>query len=168
MVSATEIATGKIGVGRAPERLRVSALGSCVAVVLYDAEHKVGGIAHVMLPSTDSYRYGDDPLKFADYAIDALIQGISTLHPTPCTLNAVLAGGAMLVPDALDVGSQNVRAIKEKLEKEGIAVVGEKSGGKVRRSVIFDLLDGIFWCSEDGNTPTPMEFKLKSHETISA
>jgi len=162
MHQAKEITTGKIAVDRAPERLRVSALGSCVAVALYDAKNKVGGVAHIMLPTTDSYRFGDNPLKFADHAIDALIQNISTLHSTPGTLNAILVGGAKIVPDSLDVGIQNIRAIKEKLKKEDIAVVDERLGGIVRRSIFFDLEEGILWCSEDGNTQVPMIFGMSN------
>jgi len=147
-----EVATGKVVAFRSPAKLRCSALGSCVAVVLYDAKNNIGGIAHVMLPSTDHYHYGDDPLKFADYAIDALIHNITALLSNKnCNLKAYLIGGAMVIPDAIDVGSQNILAIKQKLKKEGIPIAGEKLGGKVRRKVFFDLETGIVRYSENGN-----------------
>ena len=45
-----------IEVAKAPATLTALALGSCVAVILYDHLAKVGGLAHVLLPSDSMAR----------------------------------------------------------------------------------------------------------------
>lgn len=68
-----DLTIGEVKVAKPPTRLRTSALGSCVACVLYDKVEQVGGMAHIMLPTTDNYLRGADPLKYADEAIPYLI-----------------------------------------------------------------------------------------------
>lgn len=55
MDSIIDIKIGEVKVVKPPIRLRASALGSCVAVVLYDNVERIGGMAHVMLPTTPRY-----------------------------------------------------------------------------------------------------------------
>ncbi len=43
-------------------------LGSCVAIMLYDPEAQVGGMAHVLLPSKSLARDADNPAKFPETA----------------------------------------------------------------------------------------------------
>lgn len=69
-----------IGVKFADLRVSVSphilvsrALGSCVAIMLYDPQTKVGGLAHIMLPSSSGVRNCDNPGKFADTALQAML-----------------------------------------------------------------------------------------------
>ena len=57
-------------------------LGSCVSIVLYDKENKVGGINHFMLAKDSSIAELDTQNtnkklgKFGEYAIDLLIEDI--------------------------------------------------------------------------------------------
>jgi chemotaxis protein CheD len=46
------VMTGEVKVANAVDRVNLvsSALGSCIAVCVYDAEQKIGGMAHMMMP----------------------------------------------------------------------------------------------------------------------
>ena len=47
------VGIGEYRVARPPAVLVSLGLGSCVGVALYDPERKVGGLAHIMLPSSN-------------------------------------------------------------------------------------------------------------------
>ena len=43
-------------------------LGSCIAIMLYDIDTRIGGMAHILLPSREMSRRPDQPAKFAETA----------------------------------------------------------------------------------------------------
>ena len=45
-----DVLTGGIAARKNTGIIRVSALGSCIAVIMHDKKNKIGGIAHIMLP----------------------------------------------------------------------------------------------------------------------
>lgn len=145
-----DLTIGEVKVAQPPTRLRTSALGSCVAVALYDNVERIGGMAHVMLPSTDHYLRGDDLLKYADEAIPYLIKEIVDAGANRYGLHARLVGGAMIVDDTIDIGSEVVKSIEEMLEKHGIEIVAKRVGGHENRNVILDTATGTLWYSENG------------------
>lgn len=143
-----EVETGKVKTARAPAKLRSLAIGSCVAVILYDHKHQVGGIAHVMLPSADTYLPSTDLLKYANFAIEELVKNLMDLGATKETIRAKLVGGAMVVRDSLDIGKENIKTIEHKLKKMSIEVLARRLGGYERRSVTLDTSTGVVWVSE--------------------
>ena len=56
-------------IGVAEDVLVTVGLGSCVAIVLYDAEARVGGLAHVLLPSPALAREDGNPARFPQSAV---------------------------------------------------------------------------------------------------
>ncbi len=151
-----EVETGKVKAARAPATLRSLAIGSCVAVILYDHEHQVGGIAHVMLPSTDTYIPSTDLLKYANFAIEELLKSLVDLGATKETLKAKLVGGAMIVRDSLDIGKENIRTVENKLKEMGIEVLARRLGGYERRSATLDMNTGVVWVSEGEEKDKPI------------
>jgi chemotaxis protein CheD len=145
-----DLSIGEVRVAKPPVRLRTSALGSCVAVVLYDNVEQIGGMAHVMLPSTDHYFKGDDPLKYADEAVPRLIKEMVDSGANGYGLHARLVGGAMVVEDVIDVGAQVIASVEEILEKRGIEIVARRVGGGESRTATLDIATGTLWCTENG------------------
>lgn len=138
-----EVATGEVKVAQAPAFLQCLALGSCVAVILYDEEKKVGGIAHVMLPSPIQEEVkSEDSLKYAGRAVRELVKQLCELGAGEERLAARLVGGARVIPDAPDVGKENVAVIRNTLREMGIRVADEHLGGAVGRSVLFNVATG--------------------------
>jgi Chemotaxis protein; stimulates methylation of MCP proteins len=122
-------------------------LGSCVAIILYDAERKVGGLAHVLLPSESLSRSRMNRAKFPSTAVPLLLEGMRALGANRSRIVAKLAGGAsmftaLLPSTGLQMGERNVMATRAALAKVNIPVVAEDVGGGHGRSVYFCVSSG--------------------------
>lgn len=126
------------------------ALGSCVGIVLFDASHKIGGLAHVMLPKFKPGPRAARPAMYADTAIDALFKEMEAQGARRATTRARLAGGANILGMRLDIGGRNVVAARSALSKLGIRVVGEETGGKDARTVQVDIASGTMVIQSPG------------------
>lgn len=129
-----------------PQRLAALGLGSCVAVVLYDPDAQVGGLAHVMLPSSRLHSEVKVPGKFADTALDALVAGMEKAGGRRRFLRAKIIGGANMFPTVatspVPIGLRNVNAARLKLQELGVPVVAEEVGGTQGRTLVFYVEDG--------------------------
>jgi PAS domain S-box-containing protein len=141
-MNTIEVSTGEVRVAQAPASLQCLALGSCVAVILYDEEHKVGGIAHVMLPSAIGDTKEEDLLKHANHCVRELVKQLRELGASEGILVARLVGGARVIPDAPDVGKENIGAVRSILKELNIRIVDEHLGGTMGRSALFDVATG--------------------------
>ncbi len=72
------------------------ALGSCIAVALYDPVAKAGGLLHYMLPESaiDAAKAAANPFMFADTGIPRLIEVLRAAGGEPKRMVVRLAGGA--------------------------------------------------------------------------
>lgn len=122
-------------------------LGSCVAIMLHDAEAAVGGMAHVLLPSRSLARDATNPAKFPETAVPLLLEHLTALGAARGRLVAKLAGGAsmfaqLMSPGTMQMGERNVVAVREALRRHAIPIVGEAVGGERGRSVRFHVRTG--------------------------
>lgn len=122
-------------------------LGSCVAIALYDARARVGGLAHVLLPSPTLSRDQSNPAKFPCTAVPLLVSEMRRLGADSRRLTAKIVGGASmfasLMPSGgINVGERNVAAVREALATAQVPIVGEDVGSDHGRSVYFHLADG--------------------------
>ena len=122
-------------------------LGSCVACVLYDAEAKVGGLAHILLPSATLARDRSNLAKFPETAVPLLVSEMRRLGASPDRLRARLVGGAAMFanlssPGVAMMGERNVIATRDALKAARIPLMGEDTGQGYGRSVYFHLPSG--------------------------
>jgi len=122
-------------------------LGSCVAIMLYDAESRAGAMAHVLLPSISLARDTSNRAKFPETAVPLLIERLKALGADPRRLSAKLAGGASMFSQlatvgTIQMGERNVLAARSALRAAGIPIVREAVGGERGRSVRFHMKDG--------------------------
>ena len=141
------IRVADLNTGSAGDVLVTYGLGSCVAIVLYDPVKRLGGLAHIMLPSRSLARREDVPGKTPQSAVPALVDQLTTLGANSRRLTGRLVGGASLFaaltpPGSIQMGERNVVASREVLHQHGIPLVGELVGGESGRSVWFHLDDG--------------------------
>jgi chemotaxis protein CheD len=141
------IRVADLNTGRAGDVLVTYGLGSCVAIILYDAANRLGGMAHVMLPSRSLARRDDVPGKTPQSAIPRLVEQLTALGSNHRKITGRLVGGASLFaalspPGSIQMGERNVVASREVLNQHGIPLVAEMVGGEVGRSVWFHLDDG--------------------------
>jgi chemotaxis protein CheD len=133
-------------VGSAPQSLMIYGLGSCVGLALYDPGLRVGGLAHIMLPSSRLNSKTALPGKFADTAAQALVDEMKKQGATRERLVAKMVGGAnmfsFLPQSTVSIGLRNASAVREKMEEMGIPILSERVGGEQGRTIVFGLEDG--------------------------
>lgn len=131
---------------RAPHIIASLGLGSCVVVTLYDTKQKIGGLAHIMLPDSNSLDGYHPPYQCADTAIAALLDELRSRGALRLDMVAKMVGGAKMFPGneypSTGVGEQNLTSIKHILSQKKIPIIGEDSGGHNGRSVEFYLDSG--------------------------
>jgi len=141
-----EVGIAQLAVARAPTQIVCHSLGSCVALILYDSRLRVGGLAHVMLPNSNSSS-PSTPAKSADQAVEALLEAMAELGARRRCLTAKLVGGATLFKPQDEniptMGSRNVAALKEHLERNHLPLLAADTGGDFARTVTFSTQEGI-------------------------
>jgi chemotaxis protein CheD len=141
------------------------ALGSCIAVVLYDPATKVGGLLHYMLPESalDAQKAQQNPFMFADTGIRALLQAVTASGALPKRMVVRLAGGAAVLDTegVFQIGKRNYLAARKILWKAGVLISAEAVGGDVSRTIRLDLATGRMWIREAG----AVEKELMQHHS---
>ena len=135
-----------IKVAKAPDILTTLGLGSCIGITLYDEARKIGGMAHVMLPSYKGYE-GQNIAKFADSGIIELINQMTRLGAARGSLVAKVAGGAHMFSGAqannmLKIGERNATASIALLKQLGIPIKANDTGGTRGRTIELDISTG--------------------------
>ncbi len=133
--------------GRADDTLVTVGLGSCIAIMLHDAEAKVGGMAHVLLPTPVLSRKDSNPAKFPQTAIPRLIELMVADGAKPQRITARLAGGASMFtalapPGTIQMGERNLVAARQVLNTHGVPLIAEAVGGDFGRTVRLRVCDG--------------------------
>ncbi|MFO0725354.1 MAG: chemotaxis protein CheD [Myxococcota bacterium] len=146
--AAPDLSSGPITVGIAEMAVTsdpggsiiTHALGSCIAVVLWDPTLRVAGLLHYMLPSSKGARPGERPDEaFADTGVPKLFEAMYRLGSKKENLEVSVIGGASMGPrpvtDVFDIGTRNVTALKKLFLRNGVMVKHEEVGGSISRTV---------------------------------
>jgi len=144
---SVNVKMGEYSNGLDDDILTTTALGSCVGIALYDPQQRIGGLAHIMLPFSHQFRSSDNPAKFADKAIPAMLEKMIGQGANRHRVWAKIAGGAHMFAmpvssDVMRIGERNVDAVKAVLRQEGIRIIREDTGNNYGRSLEFYLRDG--------------------------
>ncbi len=130
-----------------PHTLISYALGSCVGICLYDSIRGIAGMSHVLLPDSRMCPRDQNVMKFADTAIEELINRMQRQGAAKHRLTAKIAGGAQLFGNdtsskSMRIGDRNVQAVKEHLNRYNIRILSEDTGLNYGRTVEFCSVDG--------------------------
>jgi chemotaxis protein CheD len=116
-------------------------LGSCVAVCLYDASKKIGGMNHYMLPLWNGD--GLESPKFGNIAIDMLMEKILHAGAIKKNIVAKIFGGASQFENTtMNVGERNAQVAETILSKIGIHIIAKSLGGSQGRKIVFNTSTG--------------------------
>ena len=123
------------------------ALGSCIAVAIWDPISRVAGLLHFMLPDSSVDRGGngcEHPYRYADTGTPMLFREAYQCGAEKKRLVVRLAGGASVVadPGVFNIGKRNYAALRKILWKAGVLVHGEEVGGTISRTVRLDPASG--------------------------
>jgi len=135
---------GQVHVARKPYIL-FAVLGSCVGVTIIDRVSGIGGMAHVLLPVSRGVADAGMPGKYADLAVDCLVDSLIECGATDGNLIAYLAGGAALCGDGdlnSGIGIANVATVHRCVKRRRVAIAERHLGGHAGRKVTFRLETG--------------------------
>ncbi len=146
---------GEIKFSKEEDILVCFGLGSCIGVVMYDSYTKIGGMAHVVLPTNmkvenkiqaiNYFAYTDEaPAKYADSGLWYLLENLLRRGARKPQLRAKIAGGASILAipifdkdSSTEIGQRNLIAVKEVLKELKIPIVAEDIGGNQGRTMRF-------------------------------
>jgi chemotaxis protein CheD len=150
------VGIGELVVSSESDTLLVThALGSCVAVCIWDPLARVAGLLHFLLPdsTTNPGRARVQPAAFADTGIPLLFD-TACQHGLARTRAVVrLIGGAEIAQagiSSLQIGRRNVLAARRMLWNIGTLIGHEVTGGGKPRSVYLSARNGQLQIKTDG------------------
>jgi chemotaxis protein CheD len=125
-------------------------LGSCIAVCLWDDTARFAGINHYLLPS-DPVR-GQSDLRYGNVAIERLIDEMVSSGAMTQRLVAKIVGGASILGSGgnqrQSIGDQNAAVARQILQKHGVAITAEQTGGPRGRKLLFHTGTGCAFTKE--------------------
>ena len=164
-----EMAEIKISI-RLTDRLVAYGLGACIGLCMYESKMRIAGLAHIVLPAarqalrltTSDKNPNVSPGKFADTAVERLIEEMQRYGGDVDNLRAAIVGGAHIFSgigaiaqtSRLEIGTRNAAAVMEILERAGIPVAAADIGGSHGRTVTLRVCDGGVYVKPIGSTET--------------
>jgi len=134
--------------------LTTYSLGSCIAVCLYDASTRIGGMLHYQLPDskTDPDRAKEEPFMFADAGMKLLVEKLVSMGANKKRMKVKIAGGAAMDtgPKGFDIGKRNYLAIRKILWKHGMFIDAEDVGGSSPRNMYMNIATGAVTVRSNG------------------
>ncbi|MDE1171531.1 MAG: chemotaxis protein CheD [Verrucomicrobium sp.] len=125
--------------------LSTYALGSCIAVTLFDPYRKIGGLLHAMLPDSKLHRSGvTNRSMFVDTGLTDLVAQLTRTGGAPEVLECKVFGGARVMgaDQFFRIGDRNVEAFRALSQKMGLRVKVWETGGQVNRTIKLYLETG--------------------------
>jgi chemotaxis protein CheD len=121
-------------------------LGSCISVCVYDPAIKLGGMAHIVLPSSNG-RNTETSAKYADKGVRLLLDEMFKQGAMRSHLVVKLAGGAALskapgLEETFKIGERNLKSVQTVLAEERISTAAADVGGNSGRTVRMFLDSG--------------------------
>lgn len=136
------VGIGELAVTADPLDIVTHALGSCIAVCLWDPAARVTGLLHFLLADSriNPARAHQQPAAFADTGIPELFTAAYGVGAARNRCRVWIAGGADIQNAGaggavLGVGRRNILAAKNLLWRSGVLLQGEEVGGSVPRTV---------------------------------
>ena len=141
-VKTTNIGMGELVVSNdSSDVLACIGLGSCIAICVFDPVSRVGGVAHMLLPSSRNPSEAmSAPAKYISVGVPNLINRMVKNGAARNNLIVKITGGARMlnIPgdhNVLDIGQKNIAEVKAAMQRENIPIVGADVGGTVGRSM---------------------------------
>ena len=121
------------------------ALGSCIGLCFQDPALHLGALLHIMLPlNMEPGR--KNPLIYADTGIRETLRQMEAKGASRKRITVKIAGGAKMFEvnggNLGNIGQRNIESVHTILRQEGILLLAEDVGGKVARTLLFDVVSG--------------------------
>ncbi|WP_374595057.1 chemotaxis protein CheD [Aquabacterium sp.] len=135
-------------------------LGSCVALTLWHPHRRMGGMCHYLLPNRT--RPGGASLdgRFAEEAVELLVNSMARTGTKPGEYLVDLYGGADTMPDQVhthkfNIGERNIEKALELVDRYGFQLQTVDVGGNDPRNVTLDMKSGQVELKRGKPAPAP-------------
>lgn len=140
--------------GSADDIIVTHALGSCLGLAAYDQRSGVGGIAHLMLPTSDvnKQKAKNNPYMFVDTGFPQFLDALYKRGANKRTLKIKAAGGACIGGgrDMFEIGKRNIIMLRKLLWQNNIIIAGKDVGGNTSRTMYLEVGSGRVWVTSNG------------------
>ena len=135
-----KVGMADLKIAKQPEILPTLGLGSCVGIALYDPSIRLGGLAHIMLPDSKQIKNNDNKAKFADTAVEILVENMLAQGARKSKIVAKIAGGAHMfefknMDEMMRIGTRNVAAVIQILQQLSIPIIAQDTGSNYGRTI---------------------------------
>jgi chemotaxis protein CheD len=131
----TNVIQGDCIIAEEETAVLTTVLGSCIAVCMYDAHRRIGGMNHFLLPKREGV--AGENVRYGAYAMELLINGLLRKGAERGKLEAKVFGGASMMGNLRDIGASNAEFTRRFLRDEGIPCTAESTGGTSARRIRF-------------------------------
>lgn len=126
--------------------IKTFALGSCVAVIMYDKIKKIAGLIHIALPYSEISDEKREKLPgyFADSGLPLLLDEMKKKGALFGNMWIKMVGGANVLNTKynFDIGIRNVLAVKKILWKYNLGITAEDVGENKARTCMMHVGTG--------------------------
>ena len=140
------VQVGDMKVGVKGDEIVTHALGSCLGLMIYDPEARVGGMLHAMLPLSkiNPQKAAANPCMFVDKGVPVLFKKVYGLggKKDRMIIKAAGCGSPMGKNEMFKIGERNYTVLKKILWKNGVFLKAEEIGDSISRTVYFDVSTG--------------------------
>jgi chemotaxis protein CheD len=148
-VKTTNVGMGELVVSKDPsDVLACIGLGSCIAMCIWDPVARLGGVAHMLLPTNrSSAEKLGSPAKYITNGVPNLINRMIKNGSSQHNLIVKITGGAriLVIPGEnhiLDIGQRNIIEVRAVMKRENVPILSEDVGGTSGRSLQLFLDTG--------------------------
>ncbi len=128
------------------EELVTYALGSCIAVIVYDKWEKIGGMLHFMLPdsSINPDQAKIKPNMYADHGIPMLFDHLYKLGAKAGRLCIKIVGGGQFHDpnQVFNIGKRNILAARKIIWQMNLMITADLTAGTDSRTVTLNMETG--------------------------
>jgi len=133
------------------------ALGSCLGITAHDPVARVGGLLHVMLPTSAGApeKAEATPWMFVDTGVPRLFDECCRAGAQKGRLVVKVAGGAASQTEGEDhfqIGRRNFLALRQLLWRESVLLRAHDVGGNQSRTMALEIGTGLVTLKVDGRT----------------
>ncbi len=134
---------GELHFSTRSEAIIRTVLGSCVALVVWHPQYRIGGMCHYLLPSMRELQLDTEGLRYGDVALGELWSQMQTVSD-PSEYVMRLYGGAAMFGDLLEgsIGDKNVAFALDWARDKGVVFDSQDVGGSISRTVRLNVDTG--------------------------
>lgn len=141
-------------------------LGSCIAITLWNHEHRLGGMCHYLLPEPgqDAKRRPEHPGYYGSQALAFFERQAAKSGLALSSFQAKIFGGGNMFhgierrAGSVNISARNIEWARQTLAERQIKVVAQDVGGHVHRTLFMEVWSGDVWVRQ-GNAHNSQDEK---------